>query len=114
MDNQGSKIIKQYLTPKQCNLMLVDPNNHRFNVAERVIQMFKDHFISPLATTNSEFPLQLWDRLAPHVEASLNMLWPSRIDPTKLAYEVIHGPEVSRLERYCTNILLARLTKVRC
>ncbi len=59
MDNQASKIIKQYLTPKQCNLMLVEPNNHCVNVAERTIQMFKDHFVSALATTDSEFPLQL-------------------------------------------------------
>ncbi len=68
MDNQASKIIKQYLTPKQCGLMLVEPNNHHVNVAERVIQMFKDHFVSTLATTDGEFPLQLWDPLAPHVE----------------------------------------------
>ena len=64
MDNQASKIIKQNLTPKQCNLMLVEPNNHHVNAAECAIQTFKDHFVSALATTNSEFPLQLWDRLA--------------------------------------------------
>ena len=29
MDNQASKVIKQFLTPKQCELMLVEPNNHR-------------------------------------------------------------------------------------
>jgi hypothetical protein len=72
--------------------MLVEPNNHRVNATERMIHTFKDHFVSALATTDSEFPLQLWDCLAPHVETSLNMLRPSRIDSTKLAYEVIHGP----------------------
>jgi hypothetical protein len=92
IDNQSSKIIKQYLTPKQCNLMLVEPNNHRVNMAECAIQMFKGHFVSALMTTDSEFPLQLWDCLAPHVEMSLNMLRPSHIDPTKLAYEIVHGP----------------------
>jgi hypothetical protein len=80
MDNQASKIIKQYITLNQCNLMLVEPNNHRVNAAERAIQTFKDHFVSAFATTDSEFPLQLWDCLAPHVETSLNMLRPSRID----------------------------------
>jgi hypothetical protein len=59
MDNQASKIIKQYLTPKQCNLMLVKSNNHCVNAAERAIQTFKDHFVSALATTDSEFLLQL-------------------------------------------------------
>jgi hypothetical protein len=74
MDNQASNVIKQYLTPKQCDLMLVKPNSHRVNAAKRAIQMFKDHFVSTLATTDSKFPLQLWDCLAPHVKPLLNML----------------------------------------
>jgi hypothetical protein len=72
--------------------MLVEPNNHQVSAAERAIQTFKDHFVSALATTDSKFPLQLWDRLAPHVETLLNMLQPLQIDPTKSAYEVLNGP----------------------
>jgi len=63
MDNQASKVINKFLTHMQCELMLVEPNNHRVKVAERAIQTFKDHFVSTLATTDSNFPLQLWDRL---------------------------------------------------
>jgi hypothetical protein len=92
MDNQASKVIKKFLTPKQCELMLVEPNNHRVNAAERAIQTFKDHFVSALATTDSDFPLQLWDRLTQQVVTTLNLLRPSRIDPTKSAYEALHGP----------------------
>jgi len=92
MDNQASKVIKQFLTPKQCELMLVKPNNHRVNAAERAIQTFQDHFVSTLATTDSDFLLQLWDRLTQHVEMTLNLLCPSRIDPIKSAYEALHGP----------------------
>jgi hypothetical protein len=57
MDNQASNVIKQYLTPKQCDLMLIKPNNHWVNAAERAIQTFKDHFVSALTTTDSKFPL---------------------------------------------------------
>jgi hypothetical protein len=92
MDNQASNIIKKNLTPKQCDLMLVEPNNHRVNAAERAIQTFKDHFVSALATSDSKFPLQLWDRLAPQVKTTLNMLRSSCINPSKSAYEVLHGP----------------------
>jgi hypothetical protein len=42
--------------------------------------------------TDSNFPLQLWDRLTPQVKTTLNMLRPLRIDPTMSAYEAIHGP----------------------
>jgi hypothetical protein len=92
MDNQASNIIIKYFTPKQCDVMLVEPNNHRVNAAKCAIQTFKDHFVSALATTDSKFPLQLWNRLAPHVETLLNMLRPLRIDPTQSAYEALHGP----------------------
>ena len=73
--------------------MLVEPHNHRINAAERAIQTFKDHFISALTTTDSEFPLQLWDKLTSQVETTLNNLMrASRINPRILAYEAIWGP----------------------
>ena len=72
--------------------MLVEPNNHRVNAAERAIQTFKDHFVSVLAMTDSDFPLQFWDRLTQQVVTTLNLLRPSRIDPTKSAYEALYGP----------------------
>jgi hypothetical protein len=68
MDNQASKVTKIFLTPKQCHLQLVEPNNHHVNAAKRTIQTFKANFISALATTNSKFPLQLWDQLTPQVK----------------------------------------------
>jgi hypothetical protein len=34
MDNQATKYIKQFFTKKGCKLQLVEPNNHRVNVAE--------------------------------------------------------------------------------
>jgi hypothetical protein len=92
MDNQCTKQIKKLLTANDCNLMLVEPHNHQVNVAKRTIQTFEDHFISALATTDSEFPLQLWDRLTPRVENTLNLMRASRIDPNMSAYEAIHGP----------------------
>ncbi len=56
---------------------------HRINAVERPIQMFKDAFFATLATTNSDFPLQLWDRLTPQVLNFLNMMRPSHINPSK-------------------------------
>jgi hypothetical protein len=89
MDNQCRKQIKKFLTDKDCKLMLVEPHNHRVNVAERAIQTFKDHFISALATTDSEFPLQLWDMLTSQVKTTLNLIWASRINPNISSYEAI-------------------------
>ena len=72
--------------------MLVEPNNHRVNPAERAIQTFKAHFISALATSDSNFPLQLWDRLTPQVKMTLNLLHPLRVDPLIPADEAVHSP----------------------
>ena len=92
MDNQATKQIKIFLTKEECKLQLVEPHNHRVNAAERAIQTFKDAFISALATTDRDFPLQLWDKLTPQVILTLNMTRASCIDPSKSAHEVLHGP----------------------
>ncbi len=92
MDNQATKAIKDYLVTQQCKLQLVEPHNHRVNAAERAIQTFKNRFIGALGTTDSEFPVQLRDKLAPQVQVSINLLRPSRIDPTKSAYKILEGP----------------------
>jgi hypothetical protein len=92
MDNQATKYIKQFLTKKECNLQVVKPHNHRVNAAEQAIQTFKDAFIAALVMTDSEFPLQLWDKLAPQVQNTLNLLRASRINPNILAYEALNGP----------------------
>ncbi len=92
MYNQAIKAIKLYLTPQQCCLQLVEPGNHRVNAAEQAIQTFKNGFIGALGTTNVDFPIQLWDKLAPQVQDSINLLRCSQVDPTKLAYEILEGP----------------------
>ncbi len=92
MDNQATKHIKKFLTEKECDIQLVEPNIKRLNAAERAIQTWKDATISALATTDSDFPLQLWDKLTPQVQDCVNLMRASRIDPTKSAYEVLKGP----------------------
>ncbi len=84
--------IKKILTKNNCKLQVVEPHNHQVNATKRAIQTFKAAFIAALATTNSDFPLQLWNRLTPKVEDTLNMLRASCIDPSKLAYKILHGP----------------------
>ncbi len=89
MNNQATKYIKEFLTKEECRLQLVEPHNHWVNTAKWAIQTFKDAFISALATTDQDFPLQLWDKLTPQVMNMLNILHTSCINPT---YEIMHGP----------------------
>jgi hypothetical protein len=84
MDNQATKYIKKFLTKKECDLQVVEPHNHRVNAAEHAIQTFKDALIAALATTDCNFPLQLWDCLALQLQDTLTLLWASRINPNIL------------------------------
>jgi hypothetical protein len=92
MDNQATWHIKKILTENDCKLQIIKPHNHHVNAAEWAIQTFKVAFIAALATTDSDFPLQLWDWPTPQVEDTLNMLRASRVDPSKSAYETLKGP----------------------
>ncbi len=79
-------------SPKRNNLQVVEPHNHRVNGAERAIQTFKDAFVIVLATTDCEFPLQLWDKLAPQPQNTLNLLRASQVNLGISAYEVLNCP----------------------
>ncbi len=92
MDNQAKKYIQKFLTKEECKLQHVEPHNHRINAAECAIQIFKDAFITALATTDLNFPLQLWDRLTPQVQNRPNMMHASCTNPSKSAYETLYGP----------------------
>ena len=70
---------------------LVPPHDHRRNIAEKAIQVFKAHFISILCGADKSFPLHLWDRLLGQAEHTLNMLRISKMTPTVSAYAYLWG-----------------------
>jgi deoxyribodipyrimidine photolyase-like uncharacterized protein len=74
MDNQATKYIMKFLDEEDCKVKLVEPGNKRLNAAERAIQTWKDALIAALATTDRDFPLQLWDRLTPQVQDCINLM----------------------------------------
>ena len=83
MDNQATNHIKAFLMEQQRQFQLVKLHNHWLNAAKRAIQTFKDVFIAALTTTNSIFPLQLWDKITPQVQNTLNMMRVSYINQTR-------------------------------
>jgi hypothetical protein len=92
MDNQATNTIKAYLTPQQVTLQMVEPHNHRVNVVEQAIQIFRNRFIGTLGITDSKFPIQLWDKLATQVQDSINLLRCLHITPDKMAYQYPLAP----------------------
>ena len=91
LDNEISAEFKEAIKANGMSYQLVPPNDHRRNVAEKAIQVFKDHFISVLCGTAENFPMQLWDQLLPHAELQFSLLRKSRVDSTKSAFEVLYS-----------------------
>ena len=91
LDNEISQEFKNAIKANQMKFQLVPPNDHRRNIAEKAIQVFKDHFIAVLCGTDVSFPMQLWCQILRQAEHQLNLLRKSRVDPSKSAFEILHG-----------------------
>jgi hypothetical protein len=93
LDNEISDSMKNLIRDEhRMQLELVPPGCHRRNAAEVAIRNFKAHFLSVLAGVSPDFPLQLWDRLLPQTEITLNLLRQSNATPTISAYAHLNGP----------------------
>jgi len=91
LDNECSKLLKDYMTSNNIDFQLAPPDCHRRNAAERAIRTFKNHFIAFLCSCDREFPLHLWCRLLPQAFITLNLLRGSRINPKLSAYAQVNG-----------------------
>ena len=65
LDNECSKVLKEYTEEKNDTFQMVPPHLHRQNTTERAIQTFKNHFIAGMVPTQNNFLLHLWCRLLP-------------------------------------------------
>ena len=83
--------MKNSFTTLNITLKPVPAGMHRCNTAERMIQMFKTHFITGLVSVDPNFPMHLWEKLVDQAEATINMLHQSRINPYLSAYDSING-----------------------
>ena len=68
LDNEASEDYKQAIKEEGVEYKLVPKGQHRQNVAERAIQMWKSHAIGVLSGLPATFPLQAWDELLPQID----------------------------------------------
>ena len=66
-------------------------HNHRANIAERMIETGKHHFISGIAGIDENFSINQGDRLVPQTQRTLNMLRLCRINPKLSADDFLEG-----------------------
>ncbi len=90
LDNKALATFKECIKANRMTHILVPPVNHRRNLAERAIQMFKHHFIAILSGVDDKFPLSLWCHLLSPAELTINLLRQSNVAPKISAYAHIH------------------------
>ena len=79
------------MTVNKISYQLTPKDKHSRNAAEQRIQIFKDHLIAGLASTQPDFPLNRWDRLIDQCNITLNLMRASRINPQLSAYAQVFG-----------------------
>ena len=86
IDNETSSQLEDSFRAEDVSVEYAPAQNHHTVRAERAIRDAKNHIISTLATAHPSFPLELWDRLLPQIELTLNHLRPFRPNPDISAY----------------------------
>jgi hypothetical protein len=91
LDNETLATLENYLKAEHIRLQFCPPGQDWSNIAERSIQIFKNHAIATLATADPLFPLVLWDRLLPQMELCLCHIMFYKLNPAISAYAGPHG-----------------------
>jgi hypothetical protein len=63
LDNECSNDFKEAIKTNEMTYQLIPPHDHQRNKAEKVINLFKDHFVAILCGADTLFLLNLWDLL---------------------------------------------------
>ena len=86
LDNETSMAYRQEITETGMPYQLVPPDDHRWNIAKKIIQTWKDHFISVCSGVSAHFRMHLWCRLIPQAEKQLLLLRKTNINPKISAF----------------------------
>ena len=72
--------------------LIVPPDNHRRNLADKAIKTWKDHFIGVMSGTAAAFPAHIWCQEIPQAESQLLLLRHSNVKSMISAYAHVYGP----------------------
>ena len=91
LDNEFSRAVQNFLIKKGTAIQNVEAHNHKVNVAEPAVKTAKYHIISHVATLDHQCPIQLWSKMLPQMQDTLNILRTSRNNNKLTAYEELNG-----------------------
>ena len=74
MDNETSEYFKDAIKKNKMVFQLVSPHDYCINIADKAIQMFKNHLISILCDVYEIFHMPLWYLLLQQAKLTLSLL----------------------------------------
>ena len=87
LENECSRAVQNFLIKKGTARQNVEARNHRVNTAEPAVKTAKYHIIAYVSMLNQQCPIQLWSKILPQMQDTLNMLCTSRNNNKLTAYE---------------------------
>ena len=91
LGNECSAEFKERMVENKMEYQFVPPRDHRRNVAEKAIHVFKDHFVLVVCGSDAKIPMPLWCCILCQTEHKLDLLRKSRVEPSKSSFEVTNG-----------------------
>ena len=72
MDDEATTALKRQIEKTGSAHHLVEPHDHKANVAEQAIRTFKNHFVAGSCSTDPNFPISQWHELLEQATLTLN------------------------------------------
>jgi hypothetical protein len=91
LDNKAPAEFLEVICENGCRVEKTPADIHQGNIAGRVIQTYKSHFIATMAGVSDDFPIHQWHELVPQIVLTLNLLRQLLVAPNILAYAYHHG-----------------------
>ena len=92
MDIEARAAYKQVVEGTwKAKYQLVPPDIHRCNSDERDIRTFKANFLAILARVDPNFPSNMWDKLLPQTNLTLNLLRQETLNPRISEWKYLNG-----------------------
>ena len=91
LDNECSRAVQKFLIGEDTARQNAEPHNHAAQAAEPAVKTAKYHIIATIATFNYHCPIQLWSKMLPQMQDTLNMMRTSRNNKKLTAYEELKG-----------------------
>ena len=69
----------------------MEVRNHKVNAAEPEVKVAKYHIIAHVSTLDHQCPIQLWSKMLPQFQDTLDMIRTSHNNNKLTAYEELNG-----------------------